>query len=108
MTMAFVQAQDVYQGRCQQSFDGLSAGGAAVDYGMSASQGPSAGHRVSACRSMPNLDYLSLSNTPAQTHPSSPGGPGRMQAPGSVGAQADGLLGHGDGGVKMRRVSTAE
>ncbi|KND86671.1 Transcriptional activator protein acu-15, partial [Tolypocladium ophioglossoides CBS 100239] len=116
MTMPHVAAQDaadIYRSRSRQSFDSLSPDGTTLlhqDHGMSTSmsQASSASQRASATRAIPNLDYLSLSNTPPQTQPSSPGGLRRILTPGLFPSQSDQQLANGDAAGKLSGVSTLE
>ncbi|KAJ6440525.1 C6 transcription factor FacB [Purpureocillium lavendulum] len=78
---------DFYRSRSRQSFDSLSPESATMshrDYGLPMAQTSISGHRASVSRAIPNLDYLSLNNTPSGTGPSSPG---RMQTPASMSAE---------------------
>lgn len=52
-----------------------------------------------ASRIMPNLDYLSLDNTPSQTQPSSPAGLTRMQTPSSMQSMMGGDVGQKSSGL---------
>lgn len=73
----------LYRARSRPSFDNLQQDVSQVqrDHRMSASGASVSGHRNHPVyRSRPNLDYLSLSNTPSQSQPPSPGN-GRMQPP---------------------------
>lgn len=111
MTMPHIAAQapEFYRSRSRQSFDSLSPDGTTLshqDSRMSMSLASSASHRASAPRAIPNLDYLSLGNTPSQTQPSSPAGLTRMLTPGSLTSQPDQQL--GDAASKMSGVSTSE
>ncbi|PHH85076.1 hypothetical protein CDD83_927 [Cordyceps sp. RAO-2017] len=94
MTMPPVSAHeaDVFRARCRQalSAEGTGAGSAGA-YRVGLSQGAS----------IPNLDYLSLSNTPSQTQPPSPSGPGRMAAEGGAGSG-------GEATGKVSRVLTSD
>ncbi|KAM4066160.1 fungal specific transcription factor [Hirsutella rhossiliensis] len=111
MTMPFVSAQgvEVHRARSRPSFDSVSprdkTGMSNADsYRLSMAQPSRA-----ASRSIPNLDYLSLNNTPSQTQPPSPTELARMQAAGSVRSQVEQMLtGGGEGTGKMSCVSTSD
>ncbi|GJN76325.1 hypothetical protein PLICBS_010437 [Purpureocillium lilacinum] len=112
MTMAHVPTpdSDLYRSRSRQSFDSLSPESATMshhDYGMPMAQSSMSGRRATMSRPIPNLDYLSLNNTPSGTGPSSPGGGlVRMQTPASVSAEH--LLLGGDATGKASGVSNSE
>ncbi|KAF4508239.1 hypothetical protein G6O67_004646 [Ophiocordyceps sinensis] len=109
MTMPFISAQEaeVHRARPRPSFDSVSprdmTGMGSADSYIAASS------TAAASRSIPNLDYLSLSNTPSQTQPPSPTEMARMQAAGSARSQAEQMLsGGGQGTGKLARVSTSD
>ncbi|KAG6184492.1 hypothetical protein E4U36_001934 [Claviceps purpurea] len=79
--------------RPRQSFDSINSetSGIRQDGGMPApGKGNEAQKRWSTCSAIPNLDYLSLSNTPCHTEPSSPAETRGMKRPASprIGAPA--------------------
>ncbi|POR32622.1 Transcriptional activator protein acu-15 [Tolypocladium paradoxum] len=113
MTMPHAAAQDadLYRSRSRQSFDSLVPDGTPLShqyYRMSMSLASSASQRASASRPTPNLDYLSLSNTPSQTQPSSPAGLTRMLTLGSLPSRSHRQLADGDGVGKTSDVSPSE
>lgn len=123
MTMPTLAGQrpQLYRARSRQSFDNLQQDVSLMqrDHRLSVSRVPTGGQRnLAIYRTRPNLDYLSLNNTPNQSQPTSPG-QGRMQPPTSLprhqsqqpnaqmntkmagisGTEWEALLGSMDGGV---------
>ena len=97
----------------RQSFDGVTSTDSpatqhsttisALQHGQAAAQ-----RAASGSRSIPNLDYLSLGNTPSQTQPPSPTGTSRMQTPNSMRSPTGQLMASNNSGAKMTGVTTYE
>lgn len=104
MTMPVVSAQEgeLHRARCRPSLDRVSLPSQALGMG-----GADAYLVAGASRSIPNLDYLSLSNTPSQTQPPSPTEMARMRAAGPPREQGDESAGE-QGTGKTARVSTSD
>lgn len=104
------QEPDFYP-RSRQSFDSITSSEGSIshqNHRLSVPHIGSANHRTPSARSIPNLDYLSLNNTPSHTGPSSPAGVARMQTPGSSVSPSNQLMGSVDAMSKMSGVSNSE
>ncbi|ODA83717.1 hypothetical protein RJ55_02232 [Drechmeria coniospora] len=107
-----VRGPDLYRSQSRQSFDSLASDGVVSHQSycmhMAQPQGAVAADDC-ACRVMPNLDYLSLGTTPAETQSSpSAGSFTQMQTPASASGMSTQLLPPEGGAGKMTAFSPAE
>lgn len=116
MTEPFVSAHAAMapRARSRPSLDSISprdktGTGYGDSYVVPMPQCASSSSGADASQRIPNLDYLSLNNTPSQTQPPSPTALMRMQASGSIRPQAQQMLpGGGVSADKMPRVTTTD
>lgn len=112
MTMPSVNVQEPdYYPQSRQSFDSISSSEGSTSHRShrpSVPQPNDMSNRTASCRTIPNLDYLSLNNTPSHTNPSSPAVMHRMQTPGSSMSPSSQIMGSVDHSAKVPGVSNSE
>ncbi|KHN95083.1 Transcriptional activator protein acu-15 [Metarhizium album ARSEF 1941] len=104
-------AEPDFYPRLRQSLDGATSSETWRNHQgrrLSLSQPSSVSNNVPISRVIPNLDYLSLNNTPSHTGPSSQGGKYHMQASGLPASPSSQLTGSADPAAKMAVVCNSE